>query len=113
MSPYQGPYYDSLLGLWKSTNSVGNINTVNYHKTIWKQTKKALENGAGSYLYRQLYFRSVVTTLISPFLLLKMQKVFYKVYNLVILNVGYRKLIKLLKSQEKPNYKLIFAKGVL
>ena len=27
MSPSQGPFADSQLGLWKSTNSVGNIKT--------------------------------------------------------------------------------------
>ena len=61
MSPSEGPCTDSQLRLWKSTHSVGNINTSKLaenklladEKVPWKRLADSY------YLYKHVYFISV------------------------------------------------------
>ena len=51
MSPSQGPCAESQLGLLKSTNCVGNINTA-------EKNSQADEKDPGSFLVIHLYYKS-------------------------------------------------------
>ena len=45
MSPYQWPCADSQLGLWKQTNSVGNIDSQVAENNLLADEKRSLEKG--------------------------------------------------------------------
>ena len=61
ISPSQWPCTESQLGYWKSTNNVWSINTA--ENNLLADEKGHWKSGAGSYLYVQLYYISVVSPL--------------------------------------------------